>query len=66
MACATRVDEAHRTTLNLVVKRVDQATLVRVDVTFGALREDEIIACTSNGSLEKALFEAIGKRLAGR
>jgi hypothetical protein len=64
MACATKPDQAHRTTLNVLVKRLDAGTLVRVDATFGALLEDEIIACTSNGTLEKALFAAIGKRLA--
>ncbi len=66
MVCATRLDGAHRTTLDLSLKRLHEGTLVRVDVTFGALREDEIVACFSNGSLERALFTAIGKRLAAR
>ena len=56
-------DEAHKTTLKVFVKKVDAGTRVKVNVTFQALREDQAIACYSNGTLEKALFEAMARNL---
>ncbi|MGE5346338.1 MAG: hypothetical protein ACM3JH_10310 [Acidithiobacillales bacterium] len=66
MACATKLDEAHKTWLNVFVKRVDTGTRVRVNATFRAMREDQAITCSSNGTLEKAFFEAIQKNLGGQ
>jgi hypothetical protein len=63
MACATKLDEAHKTWLNVFVKKVDTGTRVKVNATFHAIREDQVITCYSNGTLERALFDAIQKIL---
>lgn len=66
MACATKFDEAHKTWLNVFVKKVETGTRVKVNATFHALREDQVITCYSNGTVEKALFDGIQKTLAGQ
>lgn len=63
MVCATRFDEAHRTSLNLFVKKTDGGTRVKVNATFRAMRDDQAITCYSSGAIEKSLFDGIKKNL---
>jgi hypothetical protein len=63
MVCATKLDEAHRTWLNVFAKKTDAGTRVKLNATFRAIRDDQSITCYSNGTLEKALFDAIEKHL---
>ncbi len=66
MACATKLDGPHKTWLIVFVKKVEAGTRVKVNATFNALREDQAITCFSNGTLEKAFFDAIEKNLKGQ
>ena len=66
MACATKLDEAHETSLNVFVKKFEAGTRVKVNVTFHALRADQAIKCYSNGTLERVLFDAMAKNLGSR
>lgn len=63
MVCATKFDEAHRTSLNLFVKKTESGTRVKVNATFRAMREDQAITCYSSGAIEKSLFDGIKKNL---
>jgi hypothetical protein len=63
MVCATKFDEAHRTSLNLFVKKTENGTRVKVNATFRAVREDQAISCYSSGAIEKAIFDGIKKNL---
>ena len=66
MTCAAKVDEAHKTSLSVFLKKVEAGTRVKVNATFDAVRKDGAIICFSNGMLEKALFEGIEKNLGGQ
>ncbi len=66
MACATKLAEPLKTWLIVFVKKAEAGTRVKVNATFNALREDQAITCYSNGTLEKALFDAIEKNLKGQ
>jgi hypothetical protein len=61
MVCATKFDEAHRTSLNLFVKKSEGGTRVKVNATFRAIREDATILCFSSGVIEKTIFDGIKK-----
>jgi hypothetical protein len=63
MVCATKFDEAHRTSLNLFVKKTESGTRVKVNATYRAVREDQAITCYSSGAIEKLLFDGIKKNL---
>ncbi len=63
MVCATKLDEAHKTWLNVFVKATDTGARVKVNATFRAMREDQAITCYSSGAIERSLFEAISKNL---
>lgn len=63
MACATKLDEAHRTSLNLFVKKVEDGVRVKVNATFRAVRDDVTIGCFSSGVIEKTIFDGIKKNL---
>jgi hypothetical protein len=65
VVCGTKYDKDHKTWLNIFVKKTDTGTRVKVNATFHAIREDDVINCYSNGTVEKELFEAIRKNLAG-
>ncbi len=66
MACATKLAEPLKTWLIVFVKKAEAGPRVKVNATFNALREDQAITCYSNGTLEKALFDAIEKNLKGQ
>ena len=66
MACNAKPDEPPRTSLNLFVKTVEAGTRVKVNATFQAVQKDREVTCSSNGVLEKALFDAIQKNLGGQ
>ena len=63
MACATKLDEAHRTWLNVFVKATETGARVKVNASFKAMREDQAITCYSSGALEKSLFAGVEKNL---
>ena len=63
MVCATKLDEAHKTWLNVFVKATDTGARVKVNATFRAMREDQAITCYSSGAIEKSLFEGISENL---
>lgn len=63
MVCATKFDEAHRTSLNLFVKKTENGTRVKVNATFRAVREEAAIQCFSSGVIEKLIFDGITKNL---
>jgi hypothetical protein len=66
MVCAAKLDEAHKTSLNVFVQKAEAGTRVKVNSTFQAVREDKAITCFSNGTLEKALFDGMQKILGRR
>lgn len=63
MTCATKLDEAHKTWLNVFVKATEGGARVKVNATFHAMREDQAITCYSSGAIEKSLFDGIKKNL---
>jgi hypothetical protein len=63
MVCATKLDEAHKTWLNVFVKATDTGARVKVNATFRAMREDQAITCYSSGAIEKSLFDGIKRNL---
>ncbi len=65
MVCSTAFDRDHKTWLNIFVKKTEKGTRVKVNATFHAIREDEVITCYSNGTIEKEIFEGIKKAIGG-
>jgi hypothetical protein len=63
MVCATKFDEAHRTSLNIFVKKTESGTRVKAKAPFRAMREGQAIGCYSSSAIKKAIFDGIKKNL---
>lgn len=66
MVCATKYDADNRVKFNIFVKDAGNGTTqVKVNPSFVAMKEDQPINCSSNGSLEKWIFDGIYRILGG-
>jgi hypothetical protein len=59
VVCGTVYDKDHKTWLNIFAKKVDAGTRVKINATFHAIKEDEVITCYSNGTTEAEIFKGI-------
>ncbi len=59
VVCGTAYDKDHKTWLNIFVKKSDTGTRVKINATFHAIKEDEVITCYSNGTTEAEIFKGI-------
>jgi hypothetical protein len=64
MACATKYEGPSTVLTSIVAGKVVGGLRVTVNTTFVVARGHDVIACYTNGALEKELFEEIGRRLA--
>jgi hypothetical protein len=63
MVCAKRYDKEHRTSLSILVMKIEGGTRVKVNARFLAKMEDQAIGCFSSGTLEREILQAIRENL---
>ena len=64
MTCAGKHDGRSTVLLNVLAESTPGGARVTVNTAIVAMNGRDVVACYSNGTLEKALLDGIGKRLA--
>ena len=64
MACATKYEGRSTALMSVFAAKAAGGLRVTVNVTFVAMRGHDVVACYSNGLLEKRLLDGIAKSLA--